>query len=342
MSVPPYSVREYRAPDEAGVLTLLAQALGGGRAFDRTSAFWRWKHLQNPLGPSLMMVAENSEILGLRAFMRWQFRAGSNTISAVRAVDTATHPAYQRSGVFSTLTRLTVERARDEGVDLIFNTPNEYSLPGYLKLGWSYLGRPRLLVRVLRPWRVVRAVTAGARAGTEELPVPGAPIVPVDELFARPEAVEALLDANDRLCGDAIRTVRHSAFLRWRYASAPSLLYYTCWRRSDSPTVAAIFRPNRRRGLREIMLCELILSEAGAPSVPALIGDLIGSIEADYIVAHAQGGSVHERALRRAGFVPVPRLGPYFTVRPLSAVAVRVAAARLAQWQLSLGDLEVF
>jgi len=169
MSADSFEVREYQTADEAEVLTLLGQALGDGRAFARTSAFWQWKHFQNPFGPSLMMVAVSRGVLGLRAFLRWQFHVGTQTLSAIRAVDTATHPTHRRHGVFATLTHRTVERARDEGVDLIFNTPNQQSLPGYVKLGWSYVGRPPMLVRVLRPLRVargdVRPVAGGPGAG---------------------------------------------------------------------------------------------------------------------------------------------------------------------------------
>lgn len=342
MSESSLAFREYRAADEDSVLALLAQALGDGRAFDRTSAFWQWKHMQNPFGPSLMMVAANSEILGLRAFMRWQFRVGGETVRAVRAVDTATHPAFQRHGIFSTLTRLTVERAQREGVDLIFNTPNSKSLPGYLKLGWSYLGRPYLLVKILKPVRVARGLLGGIGHETDAVIEPSVPIVPVGALLSMPEVLEPMLGENDRLCGDGIRTVRDTAFLRWRYVSAPSLLYYACWRGGKVPTVAAIIRPNRRRGLREIMLCEFILREAGLGDVAALLRHLTDAVEADYIVTHARRGSVHERTLRRVGFIPLPRVGPHFTVRPLSPVAVRAAATRLPRWQLSLGDLEIF
>lgn len=340
--MPAFSIRTYQPGDEVGVLDLLRQALGDGRAFDRTSAFWRWKHFQNPFGPSLLMVAVNNEIAGLRAFMRWRFRVGAHTVTAVRAVDTATHPAYRRHGVFSTLTSLTVDRARAEGVDLIFNTPNRFSLPGYLKLGWTYIGRPHLLVRVLKPARIARALLRGSAEPEDDGSVPKVPMVPLEMLLAKADGLRSLLAENNALCADRIRTDRSIAFLRWRYGGAPTLPYYAYWREGEPRTAVAIFRPNRRRGLREIMLGELLLGGSAVPDAAAVIRELIDAVEADYLVAHAPRGSVHARVLRRAGFIPIPRLGPYFTVRPLSPLAAQVAATRPAQWHLSLGDLEVF
>ncbi|MGH2682524.1 MAG: GNAT family N-acetyltransferase, partial [Actinomycetota bacterium] len=84
-------VRPFRGDDEAGVLDLLKASLGPGPPGSRTPEFFRWKHLANPFGHSLMLVAEaGGQIVGLRAFMRWEFEAGGRAVRAVRAVDTAT------------------------------------------------------------------------------------------------------------------------------------------------------------------------------------------------------------------------------------------------------------
>ncbi|MGH9197936.1 MAG: GNAT family N-acetyltransferase, partial [Acidimicrobiia bacterium] len=70
----PLSIRRYETNDESEVLDLLRLSLGGGPGGERLPEFFRWKHLQNPFGPSFMLVAERDErIIGLRAFMRWTF-----------------------------------------------------------------------------------------------------------------------------------------------------------------------------------------------------------------------------------------------------------------------------
>ena len=40
-----------------------------------------------------------------------------------------------------------VEALTAEGVQFVFNTPNEQSRPGYLKMGWRVVGRPAVAVR---------------------------------------------------------------------------------------------------------------------------------------------------------------------------------------------------
>ncbi|MDR7519628.1 MAG: GNAT family N-acetyltransferase [Armatimonadota bacterium] len=341
-SPPEITVRPYRAGDEEGVLALLREVLGAGRAFDRSVAFWRWKHFETPFGPSLLLVAVNERIVGLRAFMRWKFCHGGRTLTAVRAVDTATHPDFRGFGVFTRLTRLAVEHARSEGVDLIFNTPNPISRAGYLKMGWTYVGKPRLLVKVLRPLRVARSLAARGDVADGDGPALRAPIAPVQALVSGDLDLEGLLREDDRLAGGRLRTPRTTAFLQWRYGAASGLPYYACWRHAPTPAAAVVLRPNRRRGLREVVLCELLIQSAMVDEAVALLHDVADVVDADYLVAHAARRTVQAQALVRAGFIPLPGMGPALTVRPLSPAASEVAATRLSAWHFSLGDLEVF
>ena len=341
---PSFIIRDYRADDEARVLVLLRDSLGTGRAFERSTTFWRWKHVQNDFGHSLMLLAANGDLYGLRAFMRWQFRTGTGTLSAVRAVDTATNPNYRRLGVFSKLTNAAIDRARSTGVDMIFNTPNQYSLPGYLKLGWTLVGRPRLLVRVLRPLRILLALarsrsSSGGDTGTDSI-APAAHTV--DRLLEHREPLDRLLRENDSHYGTRIRTERSAAFIAWRYASSPELPYRAFWSGARPEAAAIIYRPNRRRNVREIMVVDVLVGQNGLRAVRDAIRGLVRSVDADYLVASARPGSTHWRALRGAGFLPVPRVGPALTVRPLSPAAEGQSPTQLDAWELSLGDLEVF
>ena len=116
-----------------------------------TPNHWRWKHLSNPFGPSYVRVAcdESGQVVGMRAFMRWEFMMRDRLVKAVRAVDTATHPGHRRMGDFSALTKQVIEDVQSDGVDFIFNTPNQEVLQGYLKLGWRHVTKVHPLIKVL-------------------------------------------------------------------------------------------------------------------------------------------------------------------------------------------------
>jgi GNAT superfamily N-acetyltransferase len=340
---PRFTIREYEPADEAPVLGLLNLTLGSGRAFERSTAFFRWKHRDNPFGQSLMLLADDDRIVGLRAFLRWQFRARGQTVLGVRAVDTATHPQYQRMGIFSNLTAACLERARATGVHLVFNTPNRYSMPGYLKLGWTHVGRALVFVRPLHAFRMVRSVLGsrwrGARNGTGD----GEQDTlgrwrSVDDMLQNEPGVTDLLARDDVHLADGVRTARSTTFLRWRYAQVPSLQYGAHWVGAGRPQAAVIFRLTHRRGLSELMVCELLMADERHGQ--RVVRELLGLTRADYAVAHCAWNTPHRRVLLRTGFLPLPG-GPHLTIRPL-ADDLGFDPTSFASWRLALGDLEVF
>ena len=135
------TIRAAEDSDIPSIVALLKLSLGES-LMPKSEVFWRWKHIENPFGKSPVLLAfDEDKLIGVRAFMRWEWSASGKIIKAVRAVDTATHPDFHGMGIFSKLTAHLVDQCRDSGVDVIFNTPNKKSLPGYLKMGWYRVGR---------------------------------------------------------------------------------------------------------------------------------------------------------------------------------------------------------
>ena len=106
--------------DDVGVVVeLLDRALGPAPGGTDRRALFEWKHLANPFGRSIALVAElDRRIVGFRSFMRWELASAGGRISAVRAVDTATDPGVQRRGIFSRLTLEGLDVCRGAGADL--------------------------------------------------------------------------------------------------------------------------------------------------------------------------------------------------------------------------------
>ena len=249
----------------------------------------------------------------------------------MRAVDTATDPAVQRRGIFSRLTTAALEACRDDGVDLVFNTPNEKSLPGYLKMGWTQVTRWPISLRVRRP---VALLGAAARRDLSA----GGP-KPAGALEPARSAVETLTPVLDRAAQPAGRliTPRSLDYLRWRFGTGP--IPYHCWRDGD----AAVLLRVRSRGDR---LSEAVVDEVLAPDARSARRALSAAVRASgatHAAAHFGEGWPAAGVLRRAGFLHPPKAGMTFTVRP---VAERAAApggpTDPRAWSLTLGDLEVF
>ena len=130
-------IRQATREDLPEMVSLLKRSLGESR-IPKSEEAWNWKHVQNPFGESLVYLAFEGETLaGVRAFMQWKWHLANKEYRALRAVDTATHPEFRGRGIFRKLTEGLIEKATEEGFDFIFNTPNEKSMPGYLKMGWK-------------------------------------------------------------------------------------------------------------------------------------------------------------------------------------------------------------
>lgn len=333
------SIRPYRPQDEAAVLELLSASLGGGPAGERAPDFFRWKHFRNPFGESYMLLGEvEGRLAGLRALMRWRFRAGDRTFRAVRAVDTATHPEHQGRGVFSALTLAALDALGGE-VDFVFNTPNRASGAGYLKMGWRMVGRPAVSVRVRKPARFLGGLRTLGRAGPPADPPPALDAETAAEALADEDAVGALLAASGN--GEArLHTPKDVAFLRWRYADVPSLDYRAV-RLSGADGLAglALFRIRPRGRLWECAVAEVITGRGDRRAAGRLLRDAARAAPVDHVTCLLAPGSAGRRAANTRGFVR--SRGPILVARPMRE-DLSPDPTDLSSWGVSLGDLEVF
>ena len=333
-------VRPFEVGDLDGVLELQRIALGQGGA-PRTEEFWRWKHELNPFGRSPAWVAvSGTRIVGLRVFLRWRWQAADQSLEAVRAVDTATHPDCRRQGIFSTLTRHALGRLTDEGCELVFNTPNRRSGGGYRKLGWSAALRPTMYVLPVRPLRMagaaIRRDPSRSAADLTSLP-------PVDELLQWSQ-LDGLLSEYDRNWESKLHTPRDLAYLRWRYAQIPGFDYRSVWASDGDHQLALVFRTRLRRSMRELLVSEMLGTGSRHGQLlllRALLDRIRREIDIDYIAASTPPRSNEATALRSAGFRRVPG-GPTLMVRGLGARRSTSDSFAGECWQLSIGDLEIF
>lgn len=317
------TIRRAIPADLAQIVEVGAAALGWMPG-DPNEALFTWKHRENPFGESPIWVAEvDGRMAGYRAFMRWELIDGQGVLRrAVRAVDTATHPDFQRRGVFRALTSTAVEEMTAEGVDLVFNTPNGQSLPGYLKLGWRNLGKLPVAARLTSPSGLVRL--RGARRPAEKWSEPAEAGAPADNVD--PELLGGLV-AGPTPAG--LRTRLSPDLLRWRFGLDD--LNYRIWA-PDGPDAGVIYFRVRRRGTARECAVSLLLTPADRPArARELIAGLSRVVDADYLLTLG-------RRWPGSRSVAVPGQGPILAARSLASEA----PSSVADWDLQLGDIELF
>jgi GNAT superfamily N-acetyltransferase len=319
-------VRAYRPEtDEAAVLDLFRVSLGWA-ADERSRAFFHWKHAENPFGPSTAWVAESEgRLAGFRTFLRWQWDVpGRGPVPAVRAVDTATHPDYQGRGIFSRLTLHALDELERDGVGFVFNTPNDKSRPGYLKMGWRLVAR---LPVWARPRGMLSAPKLlGAAVPAELWSLDGRGGRPALEVLSDDAAVARLLASLPRSNGAT--TLRSAAFLRWRYGFT-ALHYRALCAGASVEDGVALYRVRRRGRAVETTICELLVPGGDERLDRRLLRGVVRDSGGDYAVRLAGHGP-------RSAWLTVPGQGPTFVWRHVTDDAPP------PRWDLTLGDIELF
>jgi len=325
-SVPGSALELRRATDAdlPAVLELLRASLG--QESEHHEAFFRWKHVENPFGPSPSWVAtDDNRIVGFRTFLRWEFASAGRVVRAVRAVDTATHPEYQGRGVFRALTLRALDELRAEGVEFVFNTPNEQSRPGYLKMGWREVGRLRVGVIPTTAGWFSRAIRSRVPASRWSL-----------STNVGDSAAEALMDGcgvaaelgrgDDVARGSELRTRRTLEFLRWRYAGFAPIGYRAYAVPCDGGDGFVLFRLRRRGATTEAIIGDVV-GPAPMATPRRSLARLGREAGADVVLG------VRDGQLAKA-FIPLPRMGPVLTTRTFADDGV-------PRLHLVLGDVEL-
>lgn len=351
MSTDAIELRPLDVDDEAEVLSLLTTAMAGGPTGVRSSDYFDWKHRANPFGASPGLVAvHEDQIIGARLFLRWQLVQDGRRIAAVRAVDTATHPDYQRRGIFRRLTLTLLEQLElAHEVDLVFNTPNADSYSGYLRMGWSDVGTLPIRICPARPLAFlfgVRGATGANASGSASAVAPAletSALAPCDlpsaaELLAEGHAVTALLEQQH---SDArIHTPLTLDYLRWRYGQPPGLDYRSIAVWHGNELVAIGFgRRRARAGLTELTVGDVVV-RAGDRTATKTVLRLARRSGVHHVALHAASDTELAGQSLRSGYLRAPGRGIRLVANPRSTEVTEALAP--ASWRLSLGDLELF
>lgn len=314
------TIREANESDLDGILDTLRLALGETPVLKRTPELWAWKHELNPFGRSIVFVAEQDEtIAGVRALMRWRLQTPEgHSIQCARPVDTATHPEFARRGIFRSLTMAALEVARAQHIDLIFNTPNDKSAPGYISMGWGHVS----WIGVQGRLRLGRAVAP---------PSTGPPSIAVmapkmDRSHAIPESMP----------GRELRgmgTVRDADYIDWRFRRHPTASYG--WMGDGTGAGGVVARASSRGRHSELVVSDLL----GGPR-PGVIGRTAKAARTRYLAGWFSPNSRARSITVRGGLLPVPG------IRALRLVAMPLGELDrdpfdLGSWDLSTSDLEL-
>lgn len=310
-------IREATELDIPEILEVLKASLGETSS-KKTEAVWRYKHMENPFGKSLVLVAvENDNIIGIRALMRWQWQLGDQVFSAFRAVDTATHPDHQGKGVFKKLTLSAIEIAKEQGDDFIFNTPNTQSLPGYLKMGWEEVAKLKIRLNFANPLNWL-----GNKPKW---------LYEVNTNGSDAQLAKLISKYNDLKAGEnKLFTLKSPEYLLWRYENNPLQKYEV---KADVDFYLAGYI-KQHKYFKELRITEHIYSDAsGLQKVNKAVKEFSKKYRAHIITSDGLNSGI--------GFSG--NYGPVLSLRNVNLDSnLEQELLQLNNWSYTLGDLELF
>ncbi len=328
-------IRTANAADTPAIIELLRSSLGDS-TIPKSEQLWSWKHIHNPFGNSYVLVAEeNGKLIGVRAFMQWQFTRRNKVFRALRAVDTATHPDHQGKGIFKKLTLHLVEICKSEGIHFIFNTPNEQSKPGYLKMGWFEQGKLKMKFRFVHPFSVATNILLKRNVDRSQEAQP----------FQKwTTEVYDLLDYH-LIDQDRMSTVLSSQYISWRYGNNPLFRYYYL---TDFNTYLLIYRLKDHSFGREMRITEFLQLYGDADqkqvkkSINKSLSNAMKEHKVDFISMSASQQQFNQQLIGSMSLIPSMAVGPIITLRDLNMKSDFVRLSNLRYWNYSTGDLELF
>ena len=312
-------IRKATQQDTPEIVELLRTSLGES-LMPKSDLYWNWKHVDNTFGESPVFLAvEKGEIIGVRAFMTWEWLNGDQRLKAIRAVDTATHPQHQGKGIFKKLTLSLLEQCKNQGVGLVFNTPNNKSKPGYLKMGWEEAGKLPVKVGFKKPLNI--AVNRIFRASQTEF-------IPIDSMKYDVRSAIDQYKGSLKYQQTVFTTAYSSEYLKWRYVNVPIIEYggLSC---ADA---LVIFRLKRGALGVELRICDAFGAES---EVGRLIKEVYEQLTFDYITIGGFAACKLPSLLRKT-----LQIGPEVTVKSVNHSTEEFL--NFNKWFPSLGDLEVF
>jgi len=215
----------------------------------RDDAYWKWKFTDSPFGASTLIVAEQEgQIIGVNNWWPWEFVVRGQVIKALQPCDSVVHRDFRGKGCFKQLRMYGLKFAQDNGVQLLFNYPNQNSLPVYLSLGWHFQKLLPWRVKILRPFSIAKGFFYSSKS--ESVVVDSRYTIDVKML----DSLAKMTSSYDHY----LKINRVEGFHEWRYMHHPFRSYGMIKCEMGRKSSAAIFTINIKSDNIEMVVVDII------------------------------------------------------------------------------------
>lgn len=139
-----YTFRNATISDLEKIVKHRGSVEGGNAYFERPVRYYEWKYFKNPIGKSIVKIAESEkgELVGLVSANPKRFIGNNKVIKGLEWGDFFTHTNHQHKGIFSRLCQEIMEDIKDQDICFSYIRPNSNSYPIVTsKLGFDDLDK---------------------------------------------------------------------------------------------------------------------------------------------------------------------------------------------------------
>ena len=268
---------------------------------------------------SFIIVAQDGNtIVGMLTYTYWPYSYRGETYYSVQSGMLLVDKEYRRRGLFSRLALKADEVFKERQLDFVTGFPVPASLPGSIKAGALHIGTPKMIVRPLKPLKLISYKLSRSRGGTSE------PDMVDNQPLSNRLAHEDLLSGEWRRVdsADAICMKADRGFIDYRYGGKEGK--YKIYRYgAGGQDLIFICKMNFLDGVNMLYIGDILVNGDSAYSLGKAIAWLIkdvrkeGNIDAIAIMLNTRRRGLFATFLRK-GFLSYPSEGARMIVLPVS------------------------
>lgn len=341
------------ANDDLPAIARFFKRVHTGYGVHSSMDYFQWKIVENSVNPGVINLIRTPTGIGsVTSLTPKVFFVKGQKLLAAEIGDTFTDPAYQRQGMFSLLVNQTRADGNDLGIDFIYGTPNDQSLPGYEKHG-DFKPMAGIKVRALNfPVHIQRAIQTrlpwliASAAGFLWTLLVQSWLWAQALLNAgqgwRIEEVSAL-PADWELFWDEVRSTsdfllsREREYLNWRYFDNPYSYHVLIARRSGRICGYLVYRFVTDERMPTLRIADYLSTPGEERVLASLLNRAVkAALEAGAVKVSAwcPSSSPHFRQFRAYGF----QAGGEIPVICHQCAVASMIQKECQTWHFSLGD----
>ena len=351
-------IRDYEEGDEDEIFELTKAVWGKDvPEKERWIKGWRWMHIDNPAGTSIIWLAEDdSKIVSQYPVILENMKIRDKILKGAQLIDTMTHSQYRRRGICSTLGKKTLNEIENRETHLVYCFPTQQVYPLHIKSGWLDVCAFQVMVKPLNLKNILQKRFVHNRLLLNIFTASGNLIIKVffrskkvpDEDMSKVRKISHFDDRinefwNTMSIDYNIIRIRDKKYLNWRYVDAPNA-NYTIYVAEEGGRICGyiILGCKDASGFIFGYIYDIIAPTSREDIIQCLIVKAIEyfmDAKVDAILSQMVPNKIYHKALLKNGFIPRFRSKGRFIAYNASTELSEAYLKNPKNWFIQLGDL---